>query len=749
MSDKNSDPLEDVEYAGISEDEKTEIRGHIEKVATENKIDVSGDAFSLKSFRAGALFPLLVNIGAIVSVAVVVLVLAALFRQDERVVTGRTGEIASVEGRLIQELRRESQAQLFEKERQIATVQKRLDEIERERLALAASIDERIQQREQELRAELERELEEERARLLREGLGDDEIENLMRVFEAERTAYYEQQIAQYRAELEAERLAVEQNLDQLRAEYNGQLEALREERLRLAEEFREREVTLRAQLEQRTRILDRARTEAIENLASAQEELAQLSRRQELAGSIQNQIIGQIGQIRSAVSSEQYGLARSRIESLRSFLNEDRVLAIPEIARRREMDLFLLDSLEAVIELEMAADGEVLSLSDELGILARIRSTTAEARSATDAELATERYRTALSQLPELSEAYAFVWDRDAEMITAVRDAEIAEQRESARQAVIAALDAATTLIDEGRYGAAFTAYRDVLATLPATSDVADPIVGGAARTGFSLSRYVVTGEPVDGMGVIADTADVSLGDERARFEAMLADTAATAAAEQRSRLEAERAELVRERDELTRELDETRGALAEDRSEAIGAVADELEETYRSQLSEREAQISEQESRIAELSSRSDELEQRIVALDAEVARLAEFERITEAAVESYTRYVTEEDRAFASGRDAEALFEARFQLDTFLVSDAVRRLFPELGDRIRVYDQAFEDAGREVAFLDVLEIISIAAEFPTPEQRVSFLQSETGAVNDAVFRELLEELTVLVQQ
>lgn len=749
MSDKNSDPLEDVEYAGISEDEKTEIRGHIEKVATENKIDVSGDAFSLKSFRAGALFPLLVNIGAIVSVAVVVLVLAALFRQDERVVTGRTGEIASVEGRLIQELRRESQAQLFEKERQIATVQRRLDEIERERLALAASIDERIQQREQELRAELERELEEERARLLREGLGDDEIENLMRVFEAERTAYYEQQIAQYRAELEAERLAVEQNLDQLRAEYNGQLEALREERLRLAEEFREREVTLRAQLEQRTRILDRARTEAIENLASAQEELAQLSRRQELAGSIQNQIIGQIGQIRSAVSSEQYGLARSRIESLRSFLNEDRVLAIPEIARRREMDLFLLDSLEAVIELEMAADGEVLSLSDELGILARIRSTTAEARSATDAELATERYRTALSQLPELSEAYAFVWDRDAEMITAVRDAEIAEQRESARQAVIAALDAATTLIDEGRYGAAFTAYRDVLATLPETSDVADPIVGGAARTGFSLSRYVVTGEPVDGMGVIADTADVSLGDERARFEAMLADTAATAAAEQRSRLEAERAELVRERDELTRELDETRGALAEDRSEAIGAVADELEETYRSQLSEREAQISEQESRIAELSSRSDELEQRIVALDAEVARLAEFERITEAAVESYTRYVTEEDRAFASGRDAEALFEARFQLDTFLVSDAVRRLFPELGDRIRVYDQAFEDAGREVAFLDVLEIISIAAEFPTPEQRVSFLQSETGAVNDAVFRELLEELTVLVQQ
>ncbi len=742
MSDRNSDPLEDVEYAGISEDEKTEIRGHIEKVATENKIDVSGDAFSLKSFRAGALFPLLVNIGAIVSVAVVVLVLTALFRQDERVVTGRTGEIASVEGRLIQELRRESQAQLFEKERQIATVQRRLDEIERERLVLAASIDERIQQREQELRAELERELEEERARLLREGLGDEEIENLMRVFEAERTAYYEQQIAQYRAELEAERLAVEQNLDQLRLDYNDQLQALREERLQLAEEFREREASLRAQLEQRTRILDRARTEAIENLASAQEELAQLSRRQELAGSIQNQIIGQIGQIRSAVSLEQYGLARSRIESLRSFLNEDRVLAIPEIARRREMDLFLLDSLEAVIELEMSADGEVLSLSDELGILARIRSTTAEARAATDAELAAERYRTALSQLPELSEAYAFVWDRDAEIITAARDAEIAEQRESARQAVMAALDAATTLVDEGRYGAAFTAYRDVLATLPETSDVADPIVGGAARTGFSLSRYVVTGEPVDGMGVIADTADVSLGDERARFEAMLADTAATAAAEQRSRFEAERAELVRERDELIRELDEARVALAEDRSEAIGAVRDELEETYRSQLSEREAQI-------AELSSRSDELEQRIVAVDAEVARLAEFERITEAAVESYTRYVTEEDRAFANGRDAEALFEARFQLDTFLVSDAVRRLFPELGDRIRVYDQAFEDAGREVAFLDVLEIISIAAEFPTPEQRLSFLQSETVAVDDAVFRELLEELTILVQQ
>ena len=749
MSDQNSDPLENGEYAGISEDEKTEIREHIEKVATENRITASAEEFSLKSFRAGALFPALVNAGAIVSVVVAVLVLAILFRQDERVVTGRTGEIASVEGRLIQELRRESQAQLFEKERQIMTVQSRLDQIERERLALAASIDERIEQREQELRAELEQELADERARLLREGLGDEEIERLMSIFEAERTAYYEQQIAQYRAELEAERLAVERNLDQLRAEYNDQLQALRDERVRLAEDFREREASLRSQLEQRTRILDRARTDAIENLASAQEELAQLSRRQELAGSIQNQIIGQIGQIRSAVASEQYGLARSRIESLRAFLNEDRVLAIPEIAQRREMDLFLLDSLESVIEVEMSAGGETLSLSDELGILARIRATTADARTATDADAAAERYRAALSQLPELSEAYAFVWDRDAEGIVAAREAELAERRESTRLAVVAALDVASTYIDEGRYGAAFAAYRDVLATLPETSDVADPFVGGTARTGFSLSRYVLTGEPVDGMNTIAETAEIALTDERARFETILGEAVAVAVAEQRDRFETERAELVRARDSLTGELAEAEATLAADRDEAIDATRLELEQTHQSRIAERDTRLAEQERRITELNERSDELERRIARLDAEVARLAEFERLTEAAVESYTRYVTEEDRAFANGSGSDALFEARFQLDTFLVSDAVRRLFPDLSDRIRVYDRAFEDAGREVAFLDVLEIIAIASEFPTPEQRVSFLESEIAAVNDVVFRELLEELTTLVQQ
>ncbi|TVR06270.1 MAG: hypothetical protein EA403_01020, partial [Spirochaetaceae bacterium] len=344
-----TDPLDAA--SGLTEQEQQEIRAHIEAVAGENRIPVGSDAFRLAGASRGFALPLAVLCVTLVLVAGSVVTMHRLFTRDERLIRQTAGEFVSVEGRLIRALREESRDQLNAKQREISTIRSRLAQLEAEQAALEADFDQRIAAREAEIREELEREIVAERSRLIAQGLGSAEIDRLMEQFETERRAFYEQQLQEYRAQLEAERSAIQVNIDTLRVQFRSQIEALEQEREALREEFLLRERELRAELQERTRRAALEDPAASAAAAVAARELADLSARAEQERVLEQQVVGQLDRVRETVAEGRWAEARSAIQSARVLLNDPVYTRLRAISARRETDLFLLQQLELVID--------------------------------------------------------------------------------------------------------------------------------------------------------------------------------------------------------------------------------------------------------------------------------------------------------------------------------------------------------------------------------------------------------------
>lgn len=410
MSDEQHTPEMNVEEA-FSEEEKAEIRSHIDALALENRISPEQASFDRKSAKPGYLIPLIINAAAIVAILAGVLILRGVFSREDASVRAESLEFTSIEGRLIRELRAESQQQILAKEQEIEAVRRQLAQLEDEQQALEADIEARLAAREAELREQLEAEIAAERTRLISEGIENAELERLLEAFEAERRAFYEQQLAEYREELEAERIALQSEIDALRAEYQSRLAELEDERREIVDEFRQREEDLRVQLEQRTRVLEIARVEATADLEAAQRELDALEREQENSAAIQDQIIGQIEAIQARLLAGEEDEALARIDDLISYLSGDDVLQIQDIARRREMDLFLLRQLRALVADRVAVEeGEERSITQELRFLSQIRTLSEAASGAQTEEAQLQVFTTLLDTLPEVAEAHESV---------------------------------------------------------------------------------------------------------------------------------------------------------------------------------------------------------------------------------------------------------------------------------------------------------------------------------------------------
>lgn len=412
-----TEDLESFESAsGFTEQEQQEIRAHIENIAEENRIPPSDDAFSLDNAPRGIVLPIAVFGAVIFVVGASLLLMSRAFSQDERTIQNEAGEYASIEGRLIRELRDQSREQIGEKEAEIEQIRSRLSELEEEQAILEATIEDRIAERESQIRSELEREIEAERTRLIAQGIGNQELERLMDAFETERRNFYEAQLASFRAELEAEQEALRANIDALRSQYQQQIRSLTEERDTLLVEFRQREDTLRAQLEERTRVAAEASVATAE-IEAARQELADLTRAAEEQQAIETQIIGQFERVRGALVQADTNAALAQVEALTAFLNTERVTSVESVAARRESDLFMLGQLREMLEARIEAqvqseqqEEEDLTLIEELAVLDQLRGLAQQLENNEDAEAQLQVATQALAALGRLGEAQGLV---------------------------------------------------------------------------------------------------------------------------------------------------------------------------------------------------------------------------------------------------------------------------------------------------------------------------------------------------
>ena len=446
--------------SGITVEESRVIRAEIDEVARKNRIDVNSATFVISALRRGAVFPLIVNAIAVIVTAGGLIGLSWLFTRKDADLAAGSAVVSSAEGRLLQELKRESDSRLLEKDKAIAEVQDRLKKLDQEKNDLTASLSDRVKRREAELRAELQVELERERRRLQEQGFSEAAIQERLKKFEAERQAAFNRELADFQRKAEAEKAAAEENYRTIRSDYQKSIQGLGEERKRIQDEARRREEELRTQSDARARELEAQGAEARAGLLKAKAELARLEEQRAKATAAEDRVLGLYATIRTALRARRFEEAAAGSAALVSYLNDPSVNALPGIQARRDSDIFVADALGGLARSELektSADATRLLRQSELLAAARESSAAAEqALKAGDTTTAEARYRETLEKVPEILAAHSWFINR-------AKDAEAA--RVASLESGLAAADRAYRAGDTAQASAR---YAEALSYLP-----------------------------------------------------------------------------------------------------------------------------------------------------------------------------------------------------------------------------------------------------------------------------------------
>ena len=724
--------------SGISPEDRIEITAQIDELTRKNRIDLTPERLVLQPLKKGFLFPLAVNVLALLVTGGALWGLSAMFSERDARYSQTGAALASAEGKLIQELKKDSESRLSEKDKEINDFQARLAAMEKEQSKLQAGFEERLTNRETELRSLMETELRKERERLVKEGLSKELIEERLKKFEEERLVSIKKELLDFKSQLDAERTAAEANYAKLRDEFKNNISSLNADRKRIQDESKKREDALRSsleaktlELENQTQALASQAAQATAGLQQAQAELGRLTEQRNKAAAAEDQIIGLYLSVRAALQDDRYEDAAKSASSLQSYLMEPGLAEIPALQKRRPADLFASDTLSrlARTELERANIDNTLLL-DQAELVSSIRSLTSRAGQALaggNGDQADELYTQALSVVPEVMEAYSYFAGKTAAAGLVGR-----EQAASALLRAETAASGADYLLAAAAYGEASAFFGlseteseqlvDGISALAVASQaagqrsvdtrIAQTLMNRAkkefdsSRWSQSLATYsqVISGNPradqvpdaLKGISAsfagLAKEAEAKAKDDEKKLAGV---QAALAAAGSTATVTAARIA------ELELMLTEARLGTAA----AAGATA-----TGTSGAAD---------SRTVDAALRKD-----IETLRAENATLAAAAKKYDTLLGAYGKYRIAEDAALSNIGSA-GIVDARTQLDAFLTGTETRRAFPDLKERIARYEKEFIAAGQKESLYNAMTIAENALRLKDPATRENYFR------------------------
>ena len=110
----------------VSEEDKKDILKQIDKVVEDNKIPVTRDLFKLSPKKKGVFLPIFVNLFAAGIIVAGYLLTTWYFEQKKETLSTQAQSYQSAEGRLIAELKAESESKLKAKDGEIGKIQEEL-----------------------------------------------------------------------------------------------------------------------------------------------------------------------------------------------------------------------------------------------------------------------------------------------------------------------------------------------------------------------------------------------------------------------------------------------------------------------------------------------------------------------------------------------------------------------------------------------------------------------------------------------
>ncbi|MBN1835310.1 MAG: hypothetical protein JW820_05630 [Spirochaetales bacterium] len=714
----------------ISEGDREKVLGQINQIVAQNRIQVTPEALSFTPKHRGGRLPFLINAAAAVVLIAGIATAVFLFRQqEEAIVTAPTG-VETAEGRLIRALREESERELSQKQREIDEIQARLRSITEEKAELQAQTDARLRERERELRDALSRELEAERERLRNAGLSDTRITAELQELESERSRSLQDELADYRGQVEAVLREREADLDDVLAEYQRNLQVAQEESTRLQQDLAAREAELEARF--------RAQENALqEDRARALEELEGLRQQQEKEQLIRDQFLSFYSAARDHLAERRFPEALAVLQEFRNYLDQPSMSALPGIRRRRPVEQFLIDSLERLIGQEQrSAQADTTSLIASAELIARVSEMVERADRPFqdgDFEQARELYLGALAEIPAVQLGY--------ERLRAI---ETSFERRN-REEIAALITAAGSAYRRGDYQGAVGGYRRALTLLHGEREAAEAMIARITDSGFRLR----SAEQPPGAEGGASLAELQAARDRiAELEA------ARAAAQQRiAELEA----AARAAGGQTAQLAEAQRRLSE--LEAARAAAE-------GRVAELETARTAAQQRIAELEAARAGAQERIAALEASrnttQGRLDELQRLRRETEERAARmeqirgqYLALSSPGTAAGVSRSALItllETKVLIQRVLISEPVRSQYPELYDRFEKYLVALVEEEERATQVEVLQDVEMLLdELLREEGRATLpetLEPYRFAPASEPFLRVLEKLELLLR-
>ena len=372
-------------------------------------------------------------------------------------------------------LKQESEQKISEKEQAIDEIQGRLSEMNQERERLIADSQEQLKQREEELRLAMEQALIEERSKLREQGVSETEISSRLGELEQQKELEFNTTLETVRLEAQAEIEARESTLNQLMGEYEQALTDAESDREELKDQLTRQEAELLAQFEQKEAELESERLEALQELDS-------IRTQQEREVLVLDQILSFYGSVRSHLTEDNFESAFTGLQELKAYLNQTDVAVLPAVTQRRQVELFLIDSLENLIEKEQdAASPDTLSLIQSADMVAA--ATALVERGNNDfvnenfAE-AHELYLSALGRIPAVKLGY----DRMRTI-----ESRIAQQEQDFIAGIVVDANGAYR---NGDYVRAVELYGDALELIPPISATNDQLIAQLTDAGFRINR-------------------------------------------------------------------------------------------------------------------------------------------------------------------------------------------------------------------------------------------------------------------
>ncbi len=629
-----------VEVEGFSEKERQEIVSQIDQVARRNRLG-STEAFSqIQPEKKGAVFPLVVNILAVILIGAGVYGANYYFGQRIEQLSVQSSQFESAEGKILEEVKKESEQKLQAKEQEISQIREDLQEIEQKRQALQENMEAEIAAKEQQLRQSLEEALQQERQRLEAEGISSQELEQQLQQFRTQQEQQYQSALEQYRAEtvqqLEEKELQLQQaqeTAEQILAEANR-------EKNEILQETQAREAELRQQFEQE-------RERLVAETSEAQQELERLGELRQNEQLYRDQINSMYRDIQQSLSEGDRQTAQTRIGDMREFLQSIAINQAPSVAQRRDVDRFLLNVLEEESTKVAAAPDE--SLLEAAKTISALRSTVNEARQ--------------LQQEGNFYEAKRN-YNRAIQMLPAVATA--ADQLEQINQQEQAEI--IRELLGEARGSAEAQEYGQALEQYT------------AAVTESANTHSAAAGSAVEGLIEIfttqMETAESAYQTRQLEYEQRLATlqqekNSLEQQLSQRSTASEQLGTQIEQKDAQIDQLTQT----LQQRQQRISALSEQIDQlkTEQEQLTR---QYQSAQRRAANLKSDLNEAVDQM----AELVQRGESNPRVRAAVQRYQE-LQERSRSLLTSPETEDIAAAQAEFQDFLSSEEIQSLFPDL--------------------------------------------------------------------